>query len=243
MRCLRSLCQSCATQGARGRVPQPLFYRQRRSLSSTDPVLQEAFSSLGQDLQALVDLQEAYTQDTRFQTAATAAVEILLQTTGTNRGRIFTTGIGKAGVVASRLSISLASISVPSQWVHGTEWVHGDLGSLREGDCVVAISHSGKTSELLDLASLLPDRNVPLVSIVGNIESPLATASTATLPAPAESEILGCIPSRSLIVQEAVCNMVVAALIKRTGFEKMAFGQNHPGGNIGQRLGTAKAIS
>ena len=45
------------------------------------------------------------------------------------------------------------------------------------------------------------------------------------------------------VCNQAVCNMVVAALIKRTGFEKMAFGQNHPGGNIGQRLGTAKAIS
>lgn len=173
MRFLRSLCRACATQGARDRLPQSVFYRQRGSLSSSDSALQEAFFSLEQDLQALVGLQKVYTQDTVFQAAATAAIDILVRTTGTNRGRVFTTGIGKAGVVANRLSISLASISVPSQWVHGTEWVHGDLGSLREGDCVVAISHSGKTSELLDLALLLPDRNVPLISIVGNIESPV----------------------------------------------------------------------
>ena len=76
-------------------------------------------------------------------------------------------------MVAKRLSISLASISIPAQWVHGTEWVHGDLGALRKGDCVIAISHSGKTSELLDLASVVGDRGVALIALVGNRESPV----------------------------------------------------------------------
>ncbi len=96
-------------------------------------------------------------------------------------GKVFTTGIGKAGVVAKRLAISLASASVVSQWVHGTEWVHGDLGALRSGDCVVAISHSGKTSELLSLATLLPARGVNLVAIVGDGASPVSVAARPQL--------------------------------------------------------------
>lgn len=48
----------------------------------------------------------------------------------------------------------------PSQFVHATEWVHGDLGSLRENDVVVLLSHSGNTHEC---AAILPHLKVMLV--------------------------------------------------------------------------------
>ena len=136
-------------------------------------------ASLRHDAQTLSRLHDTYSSDQAYQEAASRAVELVLRSVhggagGGGGGSVFTTGIGKAGVVAKRLSISLASVSVPSQWVHGTEWVHGDLGSLREGDVVVAISHSGKTAELLDLAMLLPGRGVPLLAIVGNATSPVS---------------------------------------------------------------------
>jgi D-arabinose 5-phosphate isomerase GutQ len=252
--------------------------RSRSSTSGGDKgVVDSMLTSLRDDAQAVVRLYEKYSKDRTYQEAASGAVELVHQSVhggassargGAGGGSVFTTGIGKAGVVAKRLSISLASVSVPSQWVHGTEWVHGDLGNLREGDVVVAISHSGKTAELLDLALLLPGRGVPLLAIVGNASSPvsgtslwhvvdarasvcvcacarvclracgclcvhvrgdaasprcmhrslracmqLAQTATVVLHAPAEGELLECIPSRSLVAQEVrLCACVPACL-------------------------------
>lgn len=87
---------------------------------------------------------------------------------------MFVTGIGKSGLVASRMASSLMSIGVPAQYVHGTEWVHGGLGATRPGDVVVMLSNSGKTRELLDAAGHLIARGVTLVAIVGHPTSPLA---------------------------------------------------------------------
>ena len=57
-------------------------------------------------------------------------------------GHVYTTGVGKSAIVARRMAASLTSIGMPTSFYHGVEWVHGDLGALREGDAVVAISHS-----------------------------------------------------------------------------------------------------
>lgn len=133
-----------------------------------------ALKSLNDDVNALAALHRDYSQNDEYLRGCTNASHLLAQTASMeNKGNVFATGVGKAGVVAQRMSIALSSISVPARWVHGTEWVHGDLGALREGDCVFAISNSGQTQEILDLAHLLPDRGVKLISVVGDIHSPV----------------------------------------------------------------------
>jgi hypothetical protein len=68
---------------------------------------------------------------------------------------VFTSGLGKSGAPASRLAASLRSIGVRASFIHGSEWVHGDLGGCRSGDIAVLFSHSGRTPELVDAASKL----------------------------------------------------------------------------------------
>ena len=55
-----------------------------------------------------------------------------------NRGFVYSTGVGKSGMVAQRFSAALSSISCPSRFIHGTEWFHGDLGLVRDNDMVRA---------------------------------------------------------------------------------------------------------
>lgn len=43
-------------------------------------------------------------------------------------GFLFTILLGKSGIVGQRLSASLVSIGCLSNYVHGAEWGHGDLG-------------------------------------------------------------------------------------------------------------------
>ena len=76
---------------------------------------------------------------------------------------------GKSGIVAERLSASLASTGTPSHFVHAAEWTHGDLGRVRSGDVVVFLSHSGNTKECVNAAELLQQRGIPVLAIVGKL--------------------------------------------------------------------------
>ena len=150
-------------------------------------------------------------------------------------GRIFVTGVGKSGLVGARLAASLSSTGTRAEFVHASDWLHGDLGKVGDRDAVVALSHSGKTHELLTVVPHLRARNATLVTIVGHAESPLATKADAAIvaPVPSDAEPFGLVPTASVVVQEAVCNAIVRELLARRGFSKKEFFLNHPGGAIG----------
>ena len=46
---------------------------------------------------------------------------------------VLTTGIGKAGHIARKVSATFASTGTPSHYLSPTEAVHGDLGAIRRG--------------------------------------------------------------------------------------------------------------
>jgi arabinose-5-phosphate isomerase len=141
--------------------------------------------------------------------------------------------------VAGRLALSLRSIGIRASFVHGSEWVHGDLGVAGAGDVAVLLSHSGRTPELVDTASHLAARGVHVASITGDDRSPLAQASgLAHLLAHAQSELLGAVPTRSVVAQEAVVNGLLAAVVEASGLTAGEFRRHHPGGAIGGRGGT-----
>lgn len=131
----------------------------------------------------------------------------------------YVTGIGKSGLVAHRMAASLASIGIPASYVHAAEWAHGDLGSLRAGDALVAISHSGRTAECIAACQYAAARGALALAIVGApSDSALARAARHTLryrlPTSAP-EPLGGVPTSSIIAQEALVNAIVRILIAR----------------------------
>ena len=150
--------------------------------------------------------------------------------------RIFTTGIGKSGYVARRTAASMTSVGVSAQFVHAAEWVHGDLGCLEPGSAVLAFSHSGNTKELCDLTSVLQDRGVMSAAIVGSSNGRLCELCDDVVVVPCGEELLGLVPSRSIVAQEAVTNAILSELVNRRNFQVCDFGKNHPGGNIGNLL-------
>ena len=153
-------------------------------------------------------------------------------------GRVLVTGLGKSGVVARRMAVSLASTGSPAHFVHAAEWVHGDLGSACQGDVVIAFSHSGKTAECVQIAAQLEARGVRLLAIAGVQDSPLVNASDSAVvyTIPSGAEPVGGAPTTSVVAQEAVVNAVVNELIARRGFTEADFKFNHPGGSLGQSL-------
>jgi arabinose-5-phosphate isomerase len=63
------------------------------------------------------------------------AIDMLFACTG----RVVTTGMGKSGFIAQKLSATLSSTGTPSLFLHPAEAIHGDLGRIVKGDVVIAI--------------------------------------------------------------------------------------------------------
>src|SRR5436189_2660295 len=96
-------------------------------------------------------------------------------------GAVLTCGIGKAGIIARKLSSSFSSTGTPSHFLNPAEGVHGDVGSIRQGDLVVMLSDSGETEEILRMLSIIKKLNHPVISISSNRNNSLARFATIAL--------------------------------------------------------------
>ena len=153
-------------------------------------------------------------------------------------GRVVVSGLGKSGLVGRKISATLASTGTPSFFLHPSEAIHGDLGMLRKGDVVLALSNSGETEELVNLVPFLKRIGVSIISVTGNGESSLAANSDIHVLVRIEEE--GCpldlAPMASTTAQIALGDAIAAELMERRGFKREDFAKYHPGGKLGKRF-------
>ena len=153
-------------------------------------------------------------------------------------GKVVVTGIGKAGLVAQKISATLASTGSPSHFLHPAEAMHGDLGVLRRDDVVLALSQSGETEEITRLLPHLAAAGVRIIALTGRIDSSLGRAAevvVATGPV-REACTLGLAPSTSTSILLALGDALalVTSAIRR--FTSEDFAARHPGGSLGRQL-------
>lgn len=146
-------------------------------------------------------------------------------------------GVGKSHYVAHKLAASFMSTGVTAIFVHPSEALHGDLGSIREGDVAVLFSKSGSTSEVLGLLPFLKGRN-PIIAVTGGLQSALAKQCDFLLDASVEKEAcpINMLPTASTTVALALGDALMSCLAEEQGFTKQVFAGYHPGGSIGKRL-------
>ena len=123
--------------------------------------------------QAVADLEERMGED------FARAVDLILAC----KGRVIITGVGKSGIIARKIVATMNSTGTPSVFLHPSDAIHGDLGIVRNDDVVICISKSGSTSEITTLLPMFKRLGVPIISLVGNMSSPMARESTVTLDA------------------------------------------------------------
>jgi len=166
--------------------------------------------------------------------AFAAACQLLVNTTG----RVVVTGMGKSGHVAGKIAATLASTGTPAFFVHPGEASHGDMGMITRNDCVLALSNSGNTDEIITLLPLIKRLNIPLISITGNAESELALAARVHLSAAVESEAcpLNLAPTASTTAALVMGDALAIAVLEARGFTAEEFAFSHPGGALGRRL-------
>jgi len=156
---------------------------------------------------------------------------------GTN-GRVVVTGMGKSGHIAGKIAATLASTGTPAFFVHPGEASHGDMGMITASDCVIALSNSGSTHEILTLLPLIKRLGVPLISMTGSNNSELAQAADVHLLASVETEAcpLNLAPTSSTTAALVMGDALAIAILEARGFTAEEFAFSHPGGALGKRL-------
>jgi len=168
-----------------------------------------------------------------FKESIAPAIELLAQCTG----MVVTTGLGKTGLIGAKMSATLSSTGTPSFFLHAADSLHGDSGSLRSGDLLIAISNSGETAEVVQLAKLAQSLNCKVIAMTRAPESRLGKVADVVLQLSyeKESDPLNMAPTTSTILALATGDALASAMIAYRGFSKADFQLRHPGGTLGTR--------
>ena len=154
------------------------------------------------------------------------------------RGRLCVTGLGKSGLVGQKIAATLASSGTPAYFLHAAEASHGDLGMLVEGDLVLALSHSGRTAEVVRLLEFARSRKIRTIAMTGVPGSAVAKAADHVLSVAISREAcpLNLAPTASTTAMLAVGDALAMVLSEMRGFGEADFAALHPGGELGRRF-------
>lgn len=170
------------------------------------------------------------------------AVRLILE----HPGKVVVTGLGKSGHIGRKIGATLCSTGTPAVYLHPTEAAHGDLGVCSPGDPVLVLSKSGTSRELIDLTQGLRELGSPLIGILGNLASPLATQMDAVLDASVsrEADPANLAPTASAAVALALGDALAVALMQARNFTAEDFQRCHSGGllGVGLRLKVREAM-
>ena len=161
------------------------------------------------------------------------AVEVMMSC----KGKILTTGIGKAGHIAKKFAATLCSTATPADFIHPAEAAHGDLGLVGANDVMIAFSTSGKSREVLEILEMSRHLGVDkIIGVTSHMDSQLREHSdlildmgTITEPCP-----LGLTPSASMAVMLAISHALALALLEQKGVTREDYGLRHHGGYLGR---------
>ena len=164
----------------------------------------------------------------------TLAVEMIYACTG----KVVIMGIGKTGIVGHKIAASLASTGTPAIFINAAEAMHGDLGMVAPNDIALLISHSGTSSEIVNICAPLKNIGARIIAITGNPHSALAREAEIVLNVAVEREVcpLNLAPTTSTTATMLLGDALMVCLMERRQFKAENFALYHPGGALGRQL-------
>ena len=158
------------------------------------------------------------------------------------QSKVILCGVGKSGLIASKIAATLASVGTPSFSLAASEASHGDLGMISKKDILILISYSGKTNELKNIIQYANRNKIYLIGIVSKKDSILYKASDIKLLIPKVIEAGGIVPTSSTTAQLALGDALAISTMKLKKFGRMDFKKLHPAGSLGAQLKTVEDI-
>lgn len=167
------------------------------------------------------------------------AIELIYKQVHKKRGKLVTSGMGKAGQIALNMATTFSSTGTPAVFLHPSESQHGDLGVLQENDVLLVISNSGKTREIIELIELAENlyEGIPLIVISSNPEGVLAQSADAFIYTGNPKEVcpLGLSPTTSTTVMTVIGDALVVSMMNKIGFTNEDYAKRHHGGYLGSK--------
>ena len=171
--------------------------------------------------------------------AYTKAIDLITEQVNEKRGKLVTSGMGKAGQIAQNIATTFSSTGTPAVFLHPSEAQHGDLGILQDNDIVLAISNSGKTREIIELISLTKNLipTIKFIVITSDPESLLAQKADVCILTgnPEEVCTLGLTPTTSTTAMTVIGDILVVGTMKRIKFSASDYAKRHHGGYLGDK--------
>jgi len=137
------------------------------------------------------------------------AVNIIFERVQKKRGKLVTSGMGKAGQIALNIATTFSSTGTPAVFLHPSESQHGDLGVLQENDVLLVI----------------------------NPEGILAKSANAFIYTGNPKEVcpLGLSPTTSTTVMTVIGDALVVSMMLKIGFTNEDYAKRHHGGYLGDK--------
>ena len=159
------------------------------------------------------------------------------------QSKVILCGVGKSGIIASKISATLSSVGVPSFTISASDSSHGDLGSISKKDILILLSYSGNTEELRNLIQYANRNRVKLIGIMSKKNSILYKNSNIKLYIPEVKESgHGIVPTSSTTSQLAIGDAIAISVMMQKKFSKLDFKKFHPSGNLSKKLRTVEDL-
>ena len=184
----------------------------------------------------ILEIQKEAIQNLKTKDSWLKSIE-LIKSVAENHGRIVTTGMGKAGIIAQKMSATLSSIGIPSFFTHPAECLHGDLGRITSTDLVIVFSHSGSTTEVRSMITHLHglnDMKNTVIIISGSADPQIHHNQLVCYGDLEESSIVKKVPSTSTTIMLIIADVLAITAAESLGFNDDWFKKRHPGGAIGK---------
>lgn len=167
-----------------------------------------------------------------------AQVNKFIQKCADCKGLLVFTGVGKSGLIAEKIAMTLISTGTRALYLPPSNFLHGDIGIVSQEDIVILLSKSGETEELLNLLPFFQKRNASILSIVSNSQSRIGRTSDLCIELPVLKELcpFDLAPTNSTAVQLLFGDLLAASLMRLKGFSLSEYVENHPAGSIGKKM-------
>jgi arabinose-5-phosphate isomerase len=165
-------------------------------------------------------------------------IEHVVQLLAECEGKVVILGVGKSGIIAQKIAATMTSTGSAAIHLHPSDALHGGIGIINSDDVVMILSNSGETDEIIGMLPYLKHRQVPIIALVGNLNSTLARRADAMIDGSVDQEAcpLNLAPTTSTTVALALGDALAMTLMRVKGLTPEDFASNHPAGQLGKRL-------
>ena len=159
------------------------------------------------------------------------------------QSKVILCGVGKSGIIASKISATLSSVGTPSFSLSANDCSHGDLGSITKKDILILISYSGNSIELKNIINYANRNKILLIGITSKKNSDLYKNSDIGLITPEVKEAgLDMVPTSSTINQLSIGDALAVSTLKKKKINNLDFKKFHPSGSLGEKLKTVEDL-